>query len=102
MTMTVETPLADAKREVPAAFNRVARRYDLLTGLNPGYRRHLRYSAERLALRERSRAPVVYAELYGAHHAFDVFYSPRTQEVIRGVDRFLSWVYGEHQRARAA
>ena len=55
MTMTVETPLADAKREVPAAFNRVARRYDLLTGLNPGYRRHLRYSAERLALRDDAR-----------------------------------------------
>ncbi len=54
------------------------------------------------SLRETSRAPVVYAELDGAHHAFDVFYSPRTQQVIRGVDRFLSWVYGEHLRARSA
>jgi len=33
---------------VPRAFDRVARRYDLMTGMNPGYRRHLRMSAERL------------------------------------------------------
>jgi ubiquinone/menaquinone biosynthesis C-methylase UbiE len=29
-------------------FDRVARRYDLLCGLNPGYRKHLRFSADRL------------------------------------------------------
>lgn len=33
---------------MPRAFDRVARRYDLMTGMNPGYRRHLRMSAERL------------------------------------------------------
>ena len=37
-----------AKVEVPAEFDRVARRYEFLTGLNPGYRRHLRLSASRL------------------------------------------------------
>ncbi len=37
-----------AKADVPAEFDRVARRYDLLTGLNPGYHRHLRLSAARL------------------------------------------------------
>lgn len=33
-----------------ADFDRVARRYDLLNALNPGYRRHLRNSARRLML----------------------------------------------------
>jgi ubiquinone/menaquinone biosynthesis C-methylase UbiE len=39
------------KREVPRDFDRVAPTYDLLTGLNPGYHRHLEKSAERLSLR---------------------------------------------------
>lgn len=38
------------KADVPDEFDRVARSYDLLTGLNPGYRRHLRLSARRLKL----------------------------------------------------
>ncbi|MDP2470143.1 MAG: class I SAM-dependent methyltransferase [Candidatus Palauibacterales bacterium] len=37
-----------AKADVPREFDRVARSYELLTGLNPGYRRHLRLSAARL------------------------------------------------------
>jgi len=36
------------RQNVPRAFDRVARRYDLMTGMNPGYRRHLRMSARRL------------------------------------------------------
>jgi ubiquinone/menaquinone biosynthesis C-methylase UbiE len=32
------------------AFDRVASRYDLLSGLNPGYHKHLRWSAERLEI----------------------------------------------------
>src|SRR6478735_5748960 len=36
------------KGQVPAKFDRVARTYDVLTGLNPGYKKHLRWSAERL------------------------------------------------------
>jgi ubiquinone/menaquinone biosynthesis C-methylase UbiE len=36
------------KQAVPGEFNLVARRYDLLCRLNPGYTRHLRWSAERL------------------------------------------------------
>lgn len=39
------------KRAVPGEFDRVAPTYDLLTGLNPGYHRHLRVSAERLSVR---------------------------------------------------
>lgn len=37
-----------AKREVPRQFDRIARGYDLLAALNPGYAKHLRWSAERL------------------------------------------------------
>ena len=44
------SPLTEQKQGVPRDFDRVARRYDLLTGMNPGYRRHLRMSAERLRL----------------------------------------------------
>lgn len=39
------------KADVPAEFDRVARSYDFLTGLNPGYRRHLELSASRLDVR---------------------------------------------------
>jgi acetyl esterase/lipase len=37
-----------------------------------------------------SRNPVVFAELKGAHHAFEVFNSIRTMHAIAGVDRFLA------------
>lgn len=40
------------KREVPRAFDRVARGYDRLSTLNPGYAKHLRWSAERLQVGE--------------------------------------------------
>lgn len=40
--------MAFAKSDVPGEFDRVARSYEFLTGLNPGYRRHLRLSASRL------------------------------------------------------
>jgi acetyl esterase/lipase len=44
-------------------------------------------------LRAVSKKPVVYAELPGAQHAFDVFPSIRTAHVIRGVERFADYVY---------
>ncbi len=43
------------RTDVPDAFNQVAGRYDLLTALNPGYRKHLRWSARRLELEPGSR-----------------------------------------------
>lgn len=52
-------------------------------------------------LRAVSRARVAYLELPGAQHAFEVFSSLRTAYVVRGVARFLSFVYGEHLRAGA-
>jgi ubiquinone/menaquinone biosynthesis C-methylase UbiE len=41
---------SEKKHEVPSDFDEVAPTYDLLTGMNPGYHRHLRLSAARLAL----------------------------------------------------
>jgi acetyl esterase/lipase len=43
-------------------------------------------------LRSVSREPVVYVELPGTHHAFDVFHSVRTLHTIEGVDAFLEWI----------
>lgn len=43
--------LRDQKRSVHRKFDAVAPTYDLLTGLNPGYHRHLRKSAARLSPR---------------------------------------------------
>lgn len=51
------------KQQVPGEFDRVARRYDLLCALNPGYRKHLGMSARRLALPPRARAPVKVLDL---------------------------------------
>lgn len=48
-------PLREQKQTVPTEFNRVARAYDLLSALNPGYRRHLEVSARRLRLGRRPR-----------------------------------------------
>jgi acetyl esterase/lipase len=43
-------------------------------------------------LRPVSASPVVYAELKGAHHAFDIFNSIRALHAIAGVDAFLTWL----------
>jgi ubiquinone/menaquinone biosynthesis methyltransferase len=55
MHTTSETPLHARKQAVPHEFDRVAGSYDLLTALNPGYKKHLRWSAERLELRPGAR-----------------------------------------------
>jgi len=41
-------------------------------------------------LRRTSPSPVVYAELPGAGHTFDIFHSPRSRAVVRGVATFLA------------
>lgn len=51
-------------------------------------------------LRAVSTSPVVYAELPGAQHAFDIFPSLRTGHVIRAVERFLDYVYSGHLSAK--
>lgn len=47
-------------------------------------------------LREVSSAPVVYAEISGAQHAFEIFPSLRTTFVIHGVERFLAHCYSKY------
>ncbi|WP_370246796.1 alpha/beta hydrolase fold domain-containing protein [Nocardioides sp.] len=42
-------------------------------------------------LRATSRRSVVYAELPGTQHGFDVFASVRSQHVVRAVERYLNW-----------
>ncbi|GAA2082960.1 alpha/beta hydrolase [Kitasatospora saccharophila] len=44
------------------------------------------------ALRAVSASPVVYAELPGAHHAFDLFHSFRFEALIDGIEDFAGWV----------
>ncbi len=56
-------------------------------------------------LREVSKSPVVYAELGGAQHAFDIFCSPRTAHMLAAVLKFLDatqhvggWELADEQR----
>jgi ubiquinone/menaquinone biosynthesis C-methylase UbiE len=53
---TSSEPGPDRKQRVPDDFDKVARRYDLLCALNPGYAKHLAWSARRMALPPRARA----------------------------------------------
>jgi acetyl esterase/lipase len=50
-------------------------------------------------LRETSRAPVIYAELRGAQHAFDIFASPRTARMLDGTLRFLTAMHEREKNA---
>src|SRR5215217_5464252 len=59
-------------------------------------------AADDTRLKEVSTAPVVYAELSGATHAFDTFGAPRARAAAEAVERFLGATYGDWERARAA
>jgi len=52
-------------------------------------------------LRQESRAPVLYAELPGAQHAFEVFPSERTGHALAAVERFLAYQWATHRGAIA-
>jgi acetyl esterase/lipase len=52
-------------------------------------------------LRGATSAPVVYAELPGGQHAFDVFSSPRFEAVVDGVEEFTRWVRSQPEQAAA-
>ena len=54
------------------------------------------------ALRKHSKQPLVYAELPGAQHAFDIFRSRRSEITVDAVCRFLEHVHGEHLRKKNA
>lgn len=49
------------------------------------------------ALRSISKQPVVYAEIPGAQHVFDLFPSRRCQHVIHGIERFLTFLYSQYR-----
>ncbi|MEY2431311.1 MAG: hypothetical protein QOC92_1036, partial [Acidimicrobiaceae bacterium] len=51
-------------------------------------------------LRAVSESPVLYAEMRGAQHAFEIFPSFRTARVIEGVERFLHSVHQQYLRGR--
>jgi acetyl esterase/lipase len=53
-------------------------------------------------LRAVSQEPVLYAEMQGAQHAFEVFPSVRTARVIEGVERFLSTLWARRQASGPA
>lgn len=53
------------------------------------------------ALRATSKRTVVYAELPGAQHAFDIFPSIRSQHLVRATERFLTWHWNSWKRERA-
>jgi acetyl esterase/lipase len=52
-------------------------------------------------LREVSKRTVVYAELPGAQHAFDVFPSIRSAHIVRAIDRYLHWHWNQYRRERS-
>ena len=54
------------------------------------------------ALRAVSREPVLYGEMQGAQHAFEIFPSARTARVIEGVERFLSTLWARREAPTAA
>jgi acetyl esterase/lipase len=49
------------------------------------------------ALRAVSKEPVLYAEVPGASHAFEIFNSVRTANAVFGVERFLAWLYSAYR-----
>ncbi|MFI1224893.1 MULTISPECIES: alpha/beta hydrolase [unclassified Streptomyces] len=49
-------------------------------------------------LRRDSGGTVVYAELPGGQHAFDIFHSPRFEAVVDGVGAFAAWVLATSRR----
>ena len=53
-------------------------------------------------LRKTSHQPVCYAEIPGAQHAFEVFHSLRSEQVVKGVERFLAWTWSRHRAAAGA
>jgi acetyl esterase/lipase len=50
-------------------------------------------------LREVSNSPVVYVELPGAEHAWEIIHSMRTEHTVDGVHRFLEWVRAGNRKS---
>jgi acetyl esterase/lipase len=53
-------------------------------------------------LRSTANEPVVYAELPGAQHAFDIFPSVRTAHIIRAIERYVDYMYTRYRHGKRA
>jgi len=51
-------------------------------------------------LRACSKAPVAYAEIPGAQHAFEIFHSPRCSIVVESISHFLATLHSDHVKRR--
>jgi len=54
------------------------------------------------AFRERAKAPMAYAEIPGAQHAFELFPSVRSQITRSGIEVFLAWAWSQHRAGAAS
>ncbi len=87
------SPLLRITEDAPDFFV-IHGRFDTLVDV-----RQARLFVERL--RAISRKTVVYAELPGAQHAFDVFPSIRSQHIVRAIDRYLHWHWNCWRQSQA-
>jgi acetyl esterase/lipase len=100
----LKQPISTARRDYEAAspLHRVgadAPPFFLLHGTHDVLLRVEQAQLMTQRLRAVSTAPVVYAELPGATHAFDVFGAPRAVAAAEAVERFLAVAYGDWLRA---
>ena len=68
------------------------------TGPTTAWSAWTRRACSSTKLREDSKRTVVYAELPGAQHAFDVFPSIRSAHIVRAIDRYLHWHWNQYRR----
>src|SRR5207302_246798 len=87
------SPIARVRADAPP-FLIVHGEFDTLVSIEEGRR----FAA---ALSQASRAEVVFAEIPGAQHAFEVFPSLRTALLLAGQARFAGYVYARWLAARA-
>jgi acetyl esterase/lipase len=88
----VASPLAQVSERAPPFF--------LLHGTYDSLAKVEEARVFALRLREVSRAPVVYAELPAAQHAWDLVHSVRAEHSVRAVARFLEWTRARGSPAR--
>jgi acetyl esterase/lipase len=87
------SPLSQIRPDAPPIF--------VIHGSIDTFTNHEQARAFADALRDVSRNPVVYAELPGAQHSFDVMPSARTAATVQAIDRFLAFVRSSGSRERA-
>jgi acetyl esterase/lipase len=80
------SPVAHVRRDAPPFFI-VQGGHDTFA---PGFVEQARHFAA--GLRRTSANPVVYLELPGAQHSFDLFHSIHFDTVVDGIEEFTSWV----------